>query len=99
MTTCLPRVVDLGRGDRVHISWPVTGVEAGNIANASLDGGPSVPLNLATDLKTAIGYFAGPNFQTPGAAVVVAHSAYVTVQIITSTETITFDGGFIRLVP
>ena len=46
-----------------------------------------------------IGYFAGPDFQTPGAAVVVAHSVYVLVQVLTATETVSFDGGFIRLTP
>lgn len=99
MTDCLPRVVDLCRTCRLHVSWPVTGVGLTDQVRASLDGGPWVDLNIATDLATVIGYFAGPDVVTPGAATVVSRTSHVMVQIVTTTETLTFEGGFIRIVP
>jgi len=99
MTDCLPQVVDLCRTCRIHISWPVTGVDATNQAKASLDAGPWVDLAIAPDLASVIGYFAGPDFVTPGAATAVARTAHFIVKIPTTTESLIFEGGFIRLVP
>lgn len=99
MTTCAPTVVDLCRACRLHISWPVTGVDGTTQALASLEGGAWIPLNVAADFKTVIGYFAGPDYAVPGAAAVVTRTSYVTVRIITGTEQLDFPGGFVRLIP
>lgn len=97
MSTCETQSVDLARNDRVHISWPVDGIGPTDLAQARLETGPWVPLVLAADGETVIGYFAGPDFLVPGVATVVPRTSHVTIQIITATETISFDGGFIRL--
>jgi hypothetical protein len=98
MTDCMPQVVDLCRTCRLHVSWPVTGVGGTDVADASLDGGVTwVPLTLAGDQATVIGYFAGPGYSPAGAAAVVPKTSHVTIRIITVTETLTFPGGFIRI--
>lgn len=99
MTACAPQVVDLCRTCRLHVSWPVTGIDGSTQAKVSLDGGPWADLGIAPDYATVIGYFAGPDFVTPGAATVVPDTAYARIRIITPTEDLLFEGGFIRLTP
>lgn len=99
MSTCTTQAADLGRTDRIHISWPVTGVGAGDLAFISIEGGAWLPLVVAADLRTVIGYFAGPGYQVPGVAVVITRTSFVRIRIVTATETLTFGGGFVRLTP
>jgi len=99
MTDCIPRVVDICRACRLHVSWPVTGVGSTDQPQASLNGGPWVALTLATDQLSVIGYFAGPDYPVPGAATVLPRTSHVTIQITTTTEVLTFEGGFLRVTP
>lgn len=94
---CSPQVVGLCRDCREHISWPISGVDNTAQVFAQLDDGPWYPLVMSADLRTAIGYFAGPGLQQPGAAVVVARTSWVRIQVVTASEVLTFPGGFIRL--
>jgi hypothetical protein len=97
MTTCEPRVTELPRADRLHIAWDTTGITDSDTAEASLENGPWLPLTIGTD--KVVGYFAGPDFPTPGSAVVITRTSWARLRITTSTERLTFDGGFIQLVP
>jgi len=99
VTTCVPAVVDICRQCRTHVSWPVTGVAETDIAQAYLDGS-SVPIALAIapDLQTVIGYFAGPDFATPGSATVLQGVTVVVIEIVTATETNRFPGGLLTVV-
>lgn len=96
---CQPQVVDLCRACRIHISWPVTGLDNTSQAEVQIEGGPWLPLSIAADYSTVIGYFAGPAYPNPQLAVVIPQTSYTRVRIVTTTETLTFPGGFIRLVP
>lgn len=97
MTTCLPTVTDLNRADRVHISWDTTGVPSDAQAWVRLDHGPRIALSVGTDV--VVGYFAGPAYPSPAPATVIPHTSYAQIIIVTTTETLTFPGGFIRLTP
>lgn len=97
MTACTPQVVDLGRADRAHISWPVTGVGLSDAAYARLEAGAWLPLNISAT-NTVVGYFAGPDYPSPAPAVVVPASSHVQIRVVTVSESLTFEGGFIRLV-
>lgn len=97
MTACLPTVTDLGRADRVHISWDTTGVPSDAQAWVRLDHGSRIALSVGTDV--VVGYFAGPDYPSPAPATVIPSTVYATIIIVTATETLSFPGGFIRLVP
>jgi hypothetical protein len=93
---CTRQDVQLNRGDRVFISWPVTGLTDTTTASVSLEGGPFITVDVA--VGEVVGYFAGPDFPLPGAARVVPTTSHAMVRIMTDEIQETFDGGFIWLV-
>jgi hypothetical protein len=98
MASCTARAfVTLGRADRTTISWPVTGVADTDSADVSLEGGPWWPLEVG--VGTVTGYFAGPDFVTPGTAHVVSVTSHAEIRVSNADISETFDGGFIQLVP
>jgi hypothetical protein len=98
MITCAARsFTTLGRKDRDYISWPVTGVALTDAADVSLEGGPWWPLAVGTG--EVVGYFAGPDFPVPGVAHVVATTSHAEIRISNAVISVTFDGGFVQLVP
>lgn len=98
-TSCTPQIVDLCRACRIHVSWPVTGLDNTSQAEVQVESGLWQPLTVAGDYATAIGYFAGPAYANPQSAIVVAQTSYLRVRVTTPTEVLTFPGGFIRLTP
>lgn len=97
MTTCNPTWAELGRADRRFVTWPIDNLPAGATVTASLESGPELPLQ--TSPTSATGYFAGPDFVTPGAAHVVPVTSHVRISVVTADTSETFDGGYIQLVP
>lgn len=96
MPSCPARVTDLNRHDRTHIAWDTTGLDPEtDTAFVSIEGGPRRPLTVGTG--QVVGYFAGPDYASPGSAIVVPQTSWVEVVVVTETETLTFPGGFIRL--
>lgn len=99
MTTCAPAVVELCRSCRAHVSWPVAGVTEIDQVYVYLNGSATaIPLVLAPDHKTVIGYFAGPAVPMPGVATVIHGVTVMTVEVVSLTEVLRFDGGMISLV-
>jgi hypothetical protein len=98
MATCTSRgYTKLDRRDRIHISWPVTGVADTDTADISLEGGAWWP--MAIGVGEVEGYFAGPDFPTPGSAHPVPVTSHVEIRISNADISEIFDGGFIQLVP
>lgn len=98
MTTCLPTVTELGRGDRAHITWDTTGIDPDtDQAYVRVEGGPRLPLTVG--VNQVVGYFAGPAYPIPAPAIVIPETSYVEVVVVTATETLSFPGGFVRLTP
>jgi hypothetical protein len=97
MATCKARYVRLNRIDRIYVAWPVGGLGSGATVEAALEDGDWFDLTIDGD--SAVGYFAGPGFSTPGDAVPVPTTSHVALQITTATTKETFDGGFIQLIP
>lgn len=98
MTVCTPGVVvDLPLADRWYIDWPISGQSDTATAAVELEASGTWH-SLVISGGYASGYFAGPSFVTPGLAVVVPVTSHCLIQVIDGPITITFDGGFIRLV-
>lgn len=96
--TVLPVVFDLGRSDRLDISWPIDGESDSAAASVELEGnGTWLPLTISGGYAT--GYFAGPAFTTPSPAHVVPVTSHALVKVVDGRITVIRDGGFIRLVP
>jgi hypothetical protein len=97
MSQCMTKgVVDLGRADRIDISWPVDGISGSATAAVELDeSGTWWALIIADGLAT--GYFAGPDYPSPSPAHVVATTSHARLKIIDGRVTVVQDGGFIRL--
>lgn len=97
MTTCMPTVTDLGRADRAHITWDTTGLNPDtDQAFIRIEGGPRKTLTVGDG--QVVGFFAGPDYPNPAPAIVVPGTSYTEIVVVTTLETLTFSGGFIRLV-
>lgn len=97
MTTCNPTWAELGRADRRFVTWPIDNLPEGATVEAALESGSWLPLQ--TSPTSATGYFAGPDFVTPGLANVVPVTSHVQIRVVTTDTSETFDGGYIQLVP
>lgn len=96
MTTCNPTWAELGREDRRFVTWPVENLPEGATVTVSLEAGDWWPLQ--TSPTSVTGFFAGPDFATPGSAHVVPVTSHAQIRVVTDTTTETFDGGYIQLV-
>lgn len=97
MTTCNPTWAELGRTDRRFITWPVENMPEGATAEVALEAGAWWALQVSPTSVT--GYFAGPDYVTPGQAHVVPVTSHVQIRVLTTTTSEVFDGGYIQLVP
>lgn len=98
MITCASRKSPtLGRADRDYISWPVSGVASTDSADIQVEAGPWWPMAVGDGLVSA--YFAGPDFASPDPAHVIAATSHTKIRISNASISITFDGGFIQLIP
>lgn len=100
MATCAALAATLGRADRDFISWPTTGIAPGGSFTVSVeleDSGSWWPLDIGTN--EVVGYFAGPDFPSPGGAHVVTETSHCKLRVVSDLISVTLDGGFIQLVP
>lgn len=97
MTTCRPTWAELRRDNRRFVTWPVENMPESATATVSLEAGPEWALQ--TSPTSVTGYFAGPDFVTPGIAHVVPVTSHAEIRIVTADTNETFDGGYIQLVP
>lgn len=98
---CSSRWAELGRADRDYIDWDVTGLDDNPdfpfTATVELEGnGIWLPLQVLPSMLR--GYFAGPNFVTPGAAQVISGTSHCRIRVVNALVSLTFNGGFIALV-
>lgn len=97
MSACVTSVVvDLGRGDRFDISWPIDGASDSAVAEVELEeSGTWWQLTIADGFAT--GYFAGPDFASPAPAHVVPATSHAMIRVTDGRTTVLRDGGFIRV--
>lgn len=96
--TVAPTVFDLGRAERLDISWPIDGQSDTATAEVELEeSGTWWALTIAGGFAT--GYFAGPQYSTPAPAHIVPKTSHALIKVTDGRITVIRDAGFIRLVP
>jgi hypothetical protein len=96
MASCTPIYPKLGHADRNFISWPTTGITSGGDFTVTVElerSGVQWPLTIGVD--EAIGYFAGPDYPSPGLAHVVPTTSHCELHVVSSQVSVTLEGGFI----
>lgn len=100
MTLCTSsRFVEFKRKDRDFVTWGSQGLSEDAVASFQIEGtGPLYPLEFDPATGVLAGYFAGPDFGTPGPAHVITQTVHIDIYVTDGDVTRWLDGGFIRLV-
>lgn len=99
MPTCTAQTALLGHADRDYISWPTVGIDPGGafVVTVELEeNGTHWPLDIG--IGEVVGWFAGPDFSSPGGAHVVPVTSHCQLHVTSDVVDVTLDGGFIQLV-